>query len=365
MKVKGLSVMLLSVVALSVSPVMSLAASNEEAVKKESTVISSKIDKALESVNVKYQEVETLKTEVSEAEVTIKETEKNIEKTEASITKRTEVMAGRMQNIQSNGSSFNLVDALLSSGNISDFFNRAYAMTVLQGAEKSKVDSLAEDKEKLDELKTSLEENKTTLTEKQSSMEQEASTLEKDVSSLKNELSNNQAALEKLSNERVVKEAQAKKAAVEVANRKEVEAKSQVHVAKEKTSVSSSEVKETTTSESTEESVDVTPPTAPEQPAQPSTGGQSMQMEATGYSYTQPGLSYFTATGIDLRKNSRVIAVDPNTIPLGSVVEVSGYGIAVAGDTGGDIKGNRIDLHYNTIEECRQFGRRTVSVTVK
>lgn len=360
--------MLLSVVALSLSPVMSLAASNEEAVKKESTVISNKIDKALESVNVKYQEVETLKTEVSEAEVTIKDTEKNIEKTEASITKRTEAMAGRMQNIQSNGSSFNLVDALLSSGNISDFFNRAYAMTVLQGAEKSKVDSLSEDKEKLDELKVGLEENKATLTEKQSSMEQETSTLEKDVSSLKSELSNNQAALEKLSNERVVKEAQAKKEAVEVANRKEVEAKSQVQVqvAKEKTNTSSSEVKETPTSESTEESVTTTtPPTAPEQPTQPSTGGQSMQMEATGYSYTQPGLTFFTATGIDLRQNSRVIAVDPNTIPLGSVVEVSGYGIAVAGDTGGDIKGNRIDLHYNTIEECRQFGRRMVSVTVK
>lgn len=357
--------MLLSVVALSVSPVLSLAASSEEAVKKESTVISNKIDKALESVNVKYQEVETLKSEVSETEATIKDTEKNIEKTEASITKRTEAMAGRMQNIQSNGSSFNLVDALLSSENISDFFNRAYAMTVLQGAEKSKVDSLAEDKEKLDELKTSLEENQTTLTEKQTSMEQEASTLEKDVSSLKTELSNNQAALEKLSNERVVKEAQAKKAAAEVANRKEIEA-SAAKKQQTQTNTSSSEVKENNTSETTEESVNITPPTTPEQPTKPSTGGgNSMQMEATGYSYTQPGLSYFTATGIDLRKNSRVIAVDPNTIPLGSVVEVSGYGIAVAGDTGGDIKGNRIDLHFNTIEECRQFGRQTVSVTVK
>ncbi|MEG2709184.1 MAG: 3D domain-containing protein, partial [Vagococcus sp.] len=96
-----------------------------------------------------------------------------------------------------------------------------------------------------------------------------------------------------------------------------------------------------------------------------SSGGTVMNMVATGYSYKQPGLSYFTATGIDLRENSRVIAVDRNVIPLGSVVEVSGYGYAIAGDTGGDIVGNRIDCHFNSIEECTQWGVKNVTVTVK
>jgi cystine transport system substrate-binding protein len=90
-----------------------------------------------------------------------------------------------------------------------------------------------------------------------------------------------------------------------------------------------------------------------------------MNMVATGYSYTQPGLSFYTATGIDLRVNSRVIAVDPNTIPLGSLVEVSGYGMAIAGDTGGDIVGNRIDVHFNSEEECWNWGRRNVTVTMR
>ena len=40
----------------------------------------------------------------------------------------------------------------------------------------------------------------------------------------------------------------------------------------------------------------------------------------------------------------KVIAVDPKVIPLGSKVWVEGYGYAVAGDTGGAIKGNKIDL---------------------
>lgn len=378
-KVKGLSVMLFSIIALSISPVLSVAAESKEAsVKKESVEISAKIDKALDSVNAKYQEVESLRAEVSATEQTIKETEDNIEKTEESIAKRTEAMAERMKNMQANGASFNLVDALLSAENMSDFFNRAYAVTVLQGAEKSKVDSLAEDREKLESLKTDLETSKTTLTDQQAVMSQEAQTLESDVASLKTELSNNQNLLDKLASDRIAQEAQAKKAAAEEANRKEVEKQAQKVAAAKKEAESTTQttasetatsnvVEETATSETTEPAIEQpTTPTVTPEPSVPETsGGTSMSMVATGYSYTQPGLSFYTATGIDLRQNSRVIAVDPSVIPLGSVVEVSGYGYAVAGDTGGDIIGNRIDLHFNTVQECYNFGRQTVTVTLK
>ncbi|MCV5062784.1 3D domain-containing protein, partial [Escherichia coli] len=42
--------------------------------------------------------------------------------------------------------------------------------------------------------------------------------------------------------------------------------------------------------------------------------------------------------------NMKLIAVDPSVIPLGSKVWVEGYGVAIAGDTGGAIKGNKIDV---------------------
>lgn len=359
--------LLSSIVAVAAAPVVSLAAdSKEESVKKESIEISSKIDKALDSVNTKYQEVESLKSEVAETEGTIKETQNKIQETEKSIAKRTELMGDRMKSMQENSSSMNLMDALLTADNMSDFFNRAYAVTVLQGAEKSKVDSLANDKDKLDELKVSLEDSKSSLSEKQTAMETEASSLEKNVASLKEELSDNQAVLEKLSKDRIAKEAQAKKAAVEEANRKELDAKIQEKEAK-KPAETKNEAPITSTSKVSqpvkEEVVEEEQPTPA--PTETSSGSQVLQMEATGYSYTQPGLSNFTATGIDLRENSRVIAVDPSVIPLGSVVEVSGYGYAVAGDTGGAIIGNRIDLHFNTVAECTQWGRRSVTVTVK
>ena len=95
-------------------------------------------------------------------------------------------------------------------------------------------------------------------------------------------------------------------------------------------------------------------------------GGQEMVMEATAYTADCNGCSGVTATGIDLRSNPgmKVIAVDPSIIPLGSKVWVDGYGIAIAGDTGGAIKGNRIDLFMNTKEQAYRFGRKQIKIRV-
>lgn len=68
-----------------------------------------------------------------------------------------------------------------------------------------------------------------------------------------------------------------------------------------------------------------------------------------------------TATG--MKPQVGVVAVDPNVIPLGTKMYIEGYGNAIAGDTGGAIKGNRIDLFMNTQKECINFGRRQVKVT--
>lgn len=80
------------------------------------------------------------------------------------------------------------------------------------------------------------------------------------------------------------------------------------------------------------------------------------------------GYGGMTATGVPLDKG--VIAVDPRVIPLGSRVYIEAldgswsYGYAVAADTGGAIKGNRVDLCYRTRSECIQFGRRKCRVYV-
>ena len=70
----------------------------------------------------------------------------------------------------------------------------------------------------------------------------------------------------------------------------------------------------------------------------------------------------FTYTGAKATKG--VVAVDPKVIPLGTRLYIPGYGEALAADIGGAIKGNRIDLCYDTVKEALQFGRRTVKVYI-
>jgi len=72
---------------------------------------------------------------------------------------------------------------------------------------------------------------------------------------------------------------------------------------------------------------------------------KKLRVYATHYDSRCPGCNEWTATG--MRAGFGVIAVDPKVIPLRSKVYVPGYGMAIAGDTGGAIKGNIIDLGFD------------------
>lgn len=97
-----------------------------------------------------------------------------------------------------------------------------------------------------------------------------------------------------------------------------------------------------------------------------SSEAKEITVSATAYTADCEGCSGITATGINLKDNpnKKVIAVDPNVIPLGSQVYVEGYGTAIAGDTGGAIKGNKIDLHVPTTEEALNWGRKEVTIKI-
>jgi 3D (Asp-Asp-Asp) domain-containing protein len=85
-------------------------------------------------------------------------------------------------------------------------------------------------------------------------------------------------------------------------------------------------------------------------------------MEASAYTPFDDGQSGLTATGIPARKG--VVAVDPRVIPLGTRVYVMGYGPAIAADTGGAIRGSKIDLCIEDYNEAIRFGRRNVEVYI-
>ena len=94
----------------------------------------------------------------------------------------------------------------------------------------------------------------------------------------------------------------------------------------------------------------------------PSRYSRSLNMSASAYSAYDPGNSNRTYGGNTLHKG--LVAVDPTLIPLGTRLFIPGYGYAIADDIGGSIKGNRIDLAFDSHSEAIQFGRQKVTVYI-
>lgn len=93
----------------------------------------------------------------------------------------------------------------------------------------------------------------------------------------------------------------------------------------------------------------------------------TIQVTATAYCPSSSP-SRYTATGIPARYG--VVAVDPSVIPLGTRLYIEAadgswtYGTAVAADTGGAVKGNKIDVFLETRAEAIQFGVRQATVYI-
>ncbi|WP_413309543.1 LysM peptidoglycan-binding domain-containing protein [Bacillus sp. 1P10SD] len=129
--------------------------------------------------------------------------------------------------------------------------------------------------------------------------------------------------------------------------------------------------KESNTSKSEETKVEAAPTSVASKPEVPVTTkveetSKEITVKATAYTASCEGCSGTTATGLDLNANpgAKVIAVDPSVIPLGSKVLVEGYGEAIASDTGGAIKGNRIDVFIPSEEKALEWGKKEIKVKI-
>ena len=69
-----------------------------------------------------------------------------------------------------------------------------------------------------------------------------------------------------------------------------------------------------------------------------------------------------TATGTAPKVGT--VAVDPRVIPYGTKIYIEGYGIGIAEDTGSSIRGDKIDVYFDTRSECRKWGVRKVKIYI-
>lgn len=324
--------------------------------KKES--VENKIEQTQKEIDQKLSEaseitisLEELEKEIEEQESSIAETETEIEEQELLVEERYEYTAEQLKVMQKGEVNQNIIIGLFQSESLSDFINRLYTVSVLTNASEELLNEAHMEYEELNEMKEELVLTNEELNKKEEKVNNQKVILDEKLAELKTNLAKNQEELDKIKTE---------EAAKNKASSTNVNITSSNQSSKKQSNTKSSEgTKDTSSTEDTSSTKDTSSikDTGKEK-------GSWMNFQSTGYSTQQPGLSTRTATGINLLVNPRVIAVDPSQIPLGSLVEVEGMGVYVAGDTGSAINGQIIDVHFSTVSEALNWGRRNVRIRI-
>ena len=321
--------------------------------------LEQELSQKLNFANEKYRQVATLKNDLKELASNQALLEQQINQQQEKLVEKESVVKQQLLALQSSGIIYQRFIQLFQAASISDFFHRFFA---IQEIFKSDILTIRNYKQEVHSLvisKQELKENEDSLLRKQQDLQTESTLYEESIQGLKQNLSTNKEAL------LAIREKVKQSSENEEPTTHHSPSESKKEVVQEEKNERSTEIKPSAVDQylQQKEAEKVLTKSKVESSTTTSTG-KEFAAEATAYSYKQPGLSNYTAMGIDLSSNPNVIAVDPSQIPLGTLVEVPGYGIAIAGDTGGDIKGNRIDIHYPEVQQAMDFGRRKLTIKV-
>ena len=324
-----------------------------QAAQNKASGIQAELEASLTTVNQVYQKAYASKQAVADGESKIAELTSQIAKTDDEIQARQAVMAAQMRQAQTENVASSFITTIMSSNNFSDMITRMVSLTTYRQMQNEKVEQLDQLKTASTQLKADLESQQVQLKENAKAYASEYAQLESKLDGLRTQMADNQAQMTELSSSKAAEE----KRQADAAAREKAKATAEPRPS-QPANTGQANPKPDTNNSGGSSPAPITPDT---------TTGNSMTVSTTGYSSDgadgmTPG--HITATGIDLWVNPMCVAVDPSVIPLGSMVEVPGYGIAIAGDTGGAIKGYKVDLHFKTTKEAINWGRRSVTIKV-
>lgn len=324
------------------------------------------IDKTTLKLKENNQAISDIKNQIEINESKLKQTKEEIEKAQI-------VLDNRVRTMYKTNMSSNILVSVITSKNITDLFSRVQAISKILSTDKEILSDINNKKNELDlTIKN--------LNTKNSELATLKNIIEEDLKTVENKKSEQEKYLEQLNSE--------KKSAFAIIEENEKILISDSLAIANSSSASTSELQNAIDSlksyipllnsskiinmardgiSNAESRINELNKPIVDNSADIATGTignvvKTLTMESTAY-YGHGT----TALGLKPVRNPNglsTIAVDPNVIPLGTKVYVSGYGLAIAADTGGAIKGNIIDVFLNSYEECYSWGRRQVTVQI-
>lgn len=343
---------------------------DDETLKLNSEI--TKLNNDIETINI---QLEKNNTEINDTEIEIENINKKIEDAKIEIEKREATMDKRLRSMYKTNMASDMIVYLITSDNIFDLFYRVHAMNKLLSIDK--------------EIVTEINEKKSELTENAKVIEDKKENLKALRISIENDL--NEVNKKKEEQEVVLADLNSKKDAImdiieanevnllshslsvidsgssSIADLKEaitnlnymmpqLNSDHAINLAEEGIASANNQIATIEAVSSTEYNNSVINTS--------SSGSYLSTFSMTATAYTGGSFTALAIKPVRDPNGLSTVAVDPSVIPLGSKVYVEGYGYAIASDTGGVIKGNKIDLYMNSLGDCYAFGRRTVTVSI-
>ncbi|TDL83059.1 3D domain-containing protein [Peribacillus frigoritolerans] len=344
------------------------------------------------------QEYASIQAEIKKTKQLIEEKKIEIVALQDKVLSREEIMYARLTALQENDHADIVIHTLVNAESFSNFFERIGAVATLLNADNDILEQQQADLKKIEEDKKEIDRQEVLLTEQQQTLAASGARLEEAMLNRQKKMTSLQTEYQKISTEVTLAEqeksalqaqmisieanikkeqeaAKARAASIAAAKKKEqaallaeanarAEAERAKEAAKAKAAAAEKKVVKAAAA-APAKPVSAEKPAAKEPPKAEKDESKIFYVTATAYSHEDTA-SDFTAIGINIKENAnmKLIAVDPKIIPLGKKVWVEGYGVAIAGDTGGAIKNHKIDVLMPNIAEARKWGRKTVKVEV-
>lgn len=334
-----------------------------------------KLNNEIESINI---ELEKNNSEIKDTEIEIENINKKINDSKIEIEEQEKKMDKRLRSMYKTDISSSMLSYIITSENIFDLFYRVQAMSKLISVDKEIISEINEKKEQLAEDAKAIEEKQEDLKKLRIAIENDLNEVAKKKEEQEVALSDLNARKEEIMDVIEANEVNLISHSLSIINSSssisdienavnnlnsllpQLNSDYAINLTEEAIASGNNQISEYEASILEENSSSNLAAESVNGSVTNNLGTYTMSATA----YTGGGL---TAMGIKPVRDPNglsTVSVDSSIIPLGSKVYVEGYGYAIASDTGGAIKGNKIDLYMNTLQDCYSFGRRTVTVTI-